>query len=208
MQGNPFRTISSALLCGLLLVACNASIEDTTEEFLGAQESALCTGLSVTSLTIAGASTYQGEMSASGDWIVSSGANAVRLEYYINSVLYATEERSGASGTWYFSRSGLACGTYTLMVKGWPMVIDSGGNRTTCYVGSKSASRDASEPCCVPTTCSAAGASCGTISNGCGGFLNCGGCSGTGMKCFDEFGWYYAGMQCVNNKCVTNTCDF
>src|SRR5207247_793303 len=30
--------------------------------------------------------------------------------------------------------------------------------------------------CCVPTTCAAQGVSCGTISNGCGGTLDCGTC--------------------------------
>jgi hypothetical protein len=31
--------------------------------------------------------------------------------------------------------------------------------------------------CCVPTTCAAQGALCGSISNGCGGALDCGGCT-------------------------------
>jgi hypothetical protein len=40
---------------------------------------------------------------------------------------------------------------------------------------------------CVPTTCSAAGAQCGTISNGCTGTLDCGGCA--------------AGYACDANQC-------
>ncbi|MFE8595605.1 hypothetical protein KYC5002_40430 [Archangium violaceum] len=211
MQANPFRSFPCALLCGLLLVACNAPLDDESgaEESLGTQESALCTGLSVTSLPISGASTYQGEMAASGSWVVSSGANAVRLEYYVDNALYASEERPGASGTWYFSRSGITCGTHTFKVIAWPMVIDSSGVRTTCYVGSNTASHDASAaPCCVPRTCASAGATCGTLSNGCGGTLSCGGCSGSGRKCFEGTDWYYAGVSCVNNKCVSNSCDF
>jgi hypothetical protein len=31
--------------------------------------------------------------------------------------------------------------------------------------------------CCIPTTCAAQGASCGTIPDGCGGTLDCGGCT-------------------------------
>lgn len=34
-------------------------------------------------------------------------------------------------------------------------------------------------PVCVPTTCAKAGATCGSISNGCGGTLSCGSCTGS-----------------------------
>ncbi len=43
--------------------------------------------------------------------------------------------------------------------------------------------------CCTPTTCAAQGKNCGTISNGCGGTLNCGTCSGSDM--------------CTNNVCTS-----
>jgi len=41
-------------------------------------------------------------------------------------------------------------------------------------------------PSCVPTTCAAAGAECGTIADGCGGTLNCGGC-GANQQCISNF---------------------
>jgi hypothetical protein len=44
---------------------------------------------------------------------------------------------------------------------------------------------------CVPTTCSAAGATCGSIANGCGGTLDCGTCA--------------AGQSCVGNTCQAQT---
>jgi len=37
-------------------------------------------------------------------------------------------------------------------------------------------------PQCVPKTCASAGAECGTLHDGCGGTLDCGGC-GTGQTC-------------------------
>lgn len=43
-------------------------------------------------------------------------------------------------------------------------------------------------PTCTPTTCSAKGAACGTVEDGCGGTLNCGSC-----------GYPY---RCDTNKCV------
>lgn len=46
---------------------------------------------------------------------------------------------------------------------------------------------------CIATTCTAKGATCGSISNGCGGTINCGTCG--------------TNQVCTNNKCVaTQTC--
>jgi len=139
-----------ALLSALLLTACG-SVSETEQEVpvdaLGTQELAMCSGLSVSNLAFSGASTYLGEMAGSGPWAVSAGANAVRLEYYIDNVLYASEERAGTSGTWYFSQTGISCGTHTLLVKAFPMVIDSAGNRTTCWGAPRSASQAITEAC-------------------------------------------------------------
>lgn len=38
-------------------------------------------------------------------------------------------------------------------------------------------------PSCTPTSCAAEGKDCGTMSDGCGGTLNCGTCSGLGEAC-------------------------
>jgi hypothetical protein len=148
MQHRPFRAPLCSLLSALLLVACGGTevVPVTAEESLGTQEEALCSGVSV-AVSIAGASLYQGELGASGSWTVSTGANAVRLEYYVNNTLYASEERTGTSGTWYFSYAGFSCGTKSFQVKAWPMVIDSNGNRTTCSASPNSASQSVSQPC-------------------------------------------------------------
>lgn len=148
MQHRLFRVTVRALLPTLLLVGCGGTeAVPTAEESLGTQEAAMCSGVTVSALSIAGASIYQGELAGSGSWTMSSGANAVRLEYYINNTLYTSEERTGASGTWYFSYAGLSCGTYTFLVKAYPMVIDSGGNRTTCWASPKTASKSVSQAC-------------------------------------------------------------
>ncbi|HYO54812.1 hypothetical protein, partial [Archangium sp.] len=117
------------LLCGVLWMACGGTEASPAllEEPLGTQQAELCSGLSVTALAISGASTYQGEMAASGSWTVSPGANAVRLEYYVDDTLYTVEERVGVSGTWSFSTTGVVCGPRNLVVKAWPMVVDSAG---------------------------------------------------------------------------------
>src|SRR3990170_6879142 len=60
---------------------------------------------------------------------------------------------------------------------------------------------------CTPITCASVGAVCGTVSDGCGGTLTCGPCTGTGRKCIEPDGtWYFAGQHCEANKCVSNSC--
>jgi hypothetical protein len=87
-------------------------------------------------------------LSANGSWTVSSGANAVRLEYYVNGTLSTVEERVGVTGDWTFSASGAYCGiAHTLEVKAWPMIIDSAGNRTTCSAALTSASQSVTRDC-------------------------------------------------------------
>jgi hypothetical protein len=58
---------------------------------------------------------------------------------------------------------------------------------------------------CVPQTCSGR---CGSIPDGCGGTLSCGGCSGAGLKCFDPDagGYFYSGMTCSNTVCEARPC--
>jgi hypothetical protein len=144
------------LLSGLLLVACGTLSETEpgeAAERLGTQESALCAYTSVTTLGITGVSSYAGELAGNGPWAVSTYANAVRLEYYVDGSLSTLEERTGTSGTWYFSAAGLSCGTHTFEVKAWPMIIDSNGNRTTCWGSPRSISQSVVEDClgCTPT---------------------------------------------------------
>lgn len=143
------------LLSGLMLVACGPVSEEVPET-LGVVESAVCSSSAVTTLTITGASIYQGEMAASGTYAVSYPANAAWLEYRLNGVLQSSERRVGSSGNWYFSKSPVSCGTYTFKVTAWPAVVDSAGNQTICWSNtSKSLSQNVSgSPCCGDGVCS------------------------------------------------------
>ncbi|HYO52522.1 hypothetical protein [Archangium sp.] len=152
MQHELIRAPLHLWLSGLLLVACGGAPEALapSEELLGTQETALCSGTSVTTLSIQGLSTYQGEMGGSGSWEVSYPANAVHLDYYVDGVLRASDERRSdtRSGTWNFSYSPVSCGSRTFEVKAYPMVIDSLGNTTRCPTsGPMTASRVVSEAC-------------------------------------------------------------
>ncbi|HSP78850.1 MAG TPA: hypothetical protein VLQ93_09990 [Myxococcaceae bacterium] len=156
MLRNLIRAPRSLLLSGLMLAACGgapeAELASPAEELLGTAEAPICSGASVSSLTILDISTYQGEMSGAGLWEVTYPANAVRLEFYIDDVLQATTEKSGSrSGSWNFSQSGVACGPRTFRVTAIPMVIDSEGSRTTCWTsGPQSLSQVVTEAC-APT---------------------------------------------------------
>jgi hypothetical protein len=141
------------LLSGLLLTACGPVSESSEmPEALGVVEAAMCSSSAVTTLTISGISTYQGEMAGSGTYAVSYPANAVWLEYRIDGVLQSSEQRVGSSGNWSFSKSPVTCGTHTFNVQAWPAVVDSVGNQTICWSNtSQSLSQNVTEAC--PVTC-------------------------------------------------------
>ncbi|HYO70627.1 MAG TPA: hypothetical protein VEU33_31565 [Archangium sp.] len=111
------------------------------------KQSAMCSGVSVTDLSIGGISTYLGEMAGSGPWSVSPGANALRLEYYVDGALRSIEDRTGSSGSWYFSTTGIACGPRNFTVRAFPMVVDSAGNRTVCVDMPRSVAQTVTEAC-------------------------------------------------------------
>jgi hypothetical protein len=152
MKRGSMRSMLCGVLSGLLLAACGGPEEGVSaaEESLGTQQAALCSGLSVTTLNLNGMSSYGGELAGSGNWAVSSGANAVRLEYRVDGVLRSYEERTGSSGTWYMSSTGTTCGAHNVEVKAWPMVIDSAGNRTTCMDAPNTLTQSVTQGC--PTT--------------------------------------------------------
>ncbi|HEX5746035.1 MAG TPA: hypothetical protein VFZ09_07315 [Archangium sp.] len=160
MQRDLIRVPSCFLLCWLMLTACGVSETGVSppEELLGSQESALCSGTSVTSLTLSGIDAYCGELAGSGTWAVAWPANAVRLEYYLDGALSASEERrpdtAGTfSGSWYYSKAGVSTGSHTFLVKAIPMVIDSADNRTTCWDSpGRSISRTLSTSTPLPST--------------------------------------------------------
>ncbi|KFA94398.1 hypothetical protein [Archangium violaceum] len=154
------RTLSLWCSGVFLLVGCGGPLEErppAAAEPVDTLEGALCAGLSVTSLSLQGASSYEGVMAASGNWAVSTSANAVRMEYYVDGSLRSHETRTGPSGTWYFSAGGIACGAHRLEVRAYAMVIDSQNNSTVCVDGARSFSQSVSEAC-IPL----ASVSCGT----------------------------------------------
>ena len=160
MRASPTRSVLHALLSGLVLSACGGVPGEAglapAEETLGTTSSAMCSGLSVTSLTLSGISTYQGEMAGNGSWEVSTFANATRLEYRVDGVLRSSEERVGTynastntyQGAWYFSATGISCGTHNFELKAYPMVIDSAGNRTVCWDSPRSLSQPVAGDAC------------------------------------------------------------
>ncbi|EAU66518.1 hypothetical protein STIAU_2511 [Stigmatella aurantiaca DW4/3-1] len=117
------------------------------EEGVGTQQSALCAALSVTTLTTVGISSYGGEIAGNGAWAVSPLANAARLEYRVDGVLRTVDERPGNSGFWFMSSAGTTCGTHTVEVKAYPMVIDSNGNRTTCLEAPRTLTQSVVQEC-------------------------------------------------------------
>jgi hypothetical protein len=174
MLRHAIRVPARALLPGLLLAACGGPIDvglaPSAEEPLGTQEAALCSGLSVTNLTLNGISSYLGEMAGSGAWTVSPGAQGARLEFYVDGVLRSVSEEVGTpdasgtvSGSWYFSTTGIACGKHTFQVRAYPMVISSTGGRTTCFDSGQTRTEYViQEGGCAPTT----SVSCQRISKG------------------------------------------
>ncbi|MFE8600908.1 LamG-like jellyroll fold domain-containing protein [Archangium violaceum] len=149
------RTPLCALLSGLMLLACGVpeSEEAPPEELeVGTRESAMCSGASVSSLTFSALSSYQGEVIGMGNWKVEYPANAVFLEYYLDGVRYAYSDRTpeepvnNREGSWHFSQQGIACGSHTLEVRAWPVVLSSTG-RDVCGPTPKTISQSYTEPC-------------------------------------------------------------
>ncbi|MDY7233000.1 hypothetical protein [Hyalangium rubrum] len=174
MSRKSHRFAPRALLaCGLLLSACGAPPEDTTgEEPVGTSEAPICAALSVSSLAITDANSYGGDLAALGTWAVSLYANAVRVEYYVDGVLKNYDpQRPGNSGSWYHSSSGLSCGTHTLEVRAYPMVIDSNGNQTVCSSSPRSVTQTVTQPCPTASlSCSKSGTNVSCTGSASGGY--------------------------------------
>ena len=151
MRGNPIHAQLRALLSGVLLAACSGGVPEAgltpAGESPGTLEAAMCAGSSVSTLNIAGISSYLGEMAGSGSWSVVYPANAVRLEYFVDGALNSIDERPGTSGTWYFSTQDITCGSHDFTVRAFPMVLDSAGTRTTCVSTSRSLSQSVLDDC-------------------------------------------------------------
>jgi len=76
-----------------------------------------------------------------------------------------------------------------------------------CPAGCTSAND--SDCACVPKTCAELGATCGSVSNGCGGTLNCGGCAGSATcqnsQCVAGLNSPIGGPCASNNDCAGDT---
>jgi hypothetical protein len=83
------------------------------------------------------------------------------------------------------------------------------GRQHVGSIGSRISQGDASSAC-VPTTCSAAGANCGQIADGCGGLIDCGACpapdtcggGGTANVCGTPATAPDAGQVCTPTTCA------
>jgi hypothetical protein len=151
-----------ALCGGGMLVACGNPLEQGAmapwEGTLGTQQSALCAGTSVSSLTLDGLDSWGGLMAGSGTWEVSGGANAARMEYWVDGVLSSfgirTADPGTSSGAWSFSANGVSCGNHTVQVKAYPMIIDSANNQETCLAHLSSLPTQTVTQSCPATTLS------------------------------------------------------
>lgn len=156
MHRELIRIPFSLLLLGLL-AACGG-VDDTgldamAEDELGTSQAAMCSSAGVSGLSISGISTYSGEMAGAGNWTVTYPANAVWLDYYIDNVKQSSEQRISdtRSGSWYFSKAGVSCGSHTFKVIAYPMVAYSGGSSVCWSNTTQTRTQVVTEPC--PTYC-------------------------------------------------------
>jgi hypothetical protein len=183
-----------------LLSACDGAPEGTVLEEVGTRTSALCGGTRVDTVDLLGVSSYGGLLAGAGNWKVSGGANAIRLEYLVDGVLRSSEERPGNEGTWYLSAEGMGCGAHALLVKAYPMVIDSGGNRTTCWEAPRQLTQSVTQPCATTsvscTTVSSIDRACtGSVSGGTGPYTS------FWQVIYGSSGGWMQGSQSMNLQC-------
>ncbi|WNG57010.1 hypothetical protein F0U59_21285 [Archangium gephyra] len=155
MPINPIRSSLCTLLTGLVLAACGPVPESPEGlEALGVAEAAMCSSSAVTSLTLSGISTYQGEMAGAGTYAVSYPANAVWLVFSIDGVEQSQSRVDGGTGTWSFSKAPVSCGTHTFTVTARPMVVSSNGTWSICSGNSgKTITQSVTEPCPAGKKC-------------------------------------------------------
>lgn len=179
MKRDPSRSALCAVLSGLMLAACGAPDEggQAPSEAQGTQESAICSGSSVSVLSLAGFSSWGGEAAGSGSWTVSYPANGIHVDYYIDGTLRGSSDIPGnasRSGTWNFSYSPVSCGSHTFEAKAYPITYNSGGGIDRCQTsGPKTLTKSFTQSCpSASISCSRPGhiLSCtGTGSGGSGG---------------------------------------
>jgi hypothetical protein len=154
MKRHLWKVSLKAVLPGVLLAACGGPLEKgeaPTEELLGTQEAALCSGASVSSLTITSFGTYGGEASGSGTWTVTYPANGIHLDYYIDGIKRGEQDLQGnssRSGSWAFTYRPVSCGqAHSFELKAYPLSILSTSIDRCQTSGPSAASATFSEAC-------------------------------------------------------------
>jgi hypothetical protein len=150
---------------------------------------------------------------ASATWTAASSMSTVRNSHaafledagtvlvlggYGSSGAVATAERfNPATGTWSATDPLVTARQrfFAVPIGSGKYLVAGGLDANSAYMSS--AEIYSTVPSCQPTTCSAQGATCGSIPDGCGGTLQCGSC-GSGMVCS-------ASNTCVP-ACTPTTC--
>jgi hypothetical protein len=124
-------------------------------------------------------------------WVSMDGGSFVKWNSIPTSSTWAWDDVHDSDNGGVVKTYALTQGSHTLVVAN----REDGVKLDKLYVTAKGDTPSGLGGSCTPTTCSALGAACGSISDGCGGTLACGTCA-TGQTC-------NASNQCV---CVPTTC--
>lgn len=135
----------AAALSGLMLSACGGVSEEgpapAGPEAVGTQQSAMCSLMSVTNLTVEGMDSYNHVTSGAGAWSVSPNTNSVYMEFWFDNEAYPTRQTltgtwdpatGNTNGRWSYSRGNVSCGSHTVVIKAFPRSIRSDGSEEVC----------------------------------------------------------------------------
>lgn len=144
----PRKTIhvpAAALLSGLMLSACGGVPEEglapAGAEAVGTRESAMCSLMSVTNLTVEGLDSYDHVAAGAGAWTVSPNTNSVYMEFWFDNETTPNTQRingtwdpatGNTNGRWSYSRGNVSCGAHTVVIKAFPRNLSSNGNEEIC----------------------------------------------------------------------------
>ncbi|WPB82393.1 hypothetical protein KYC5002_25150 [Archangium violaceum] len=135
----------AALLSGLMLSACGGVPEEGVApagaEAVGTRESAMCSLMSVTNLTVEGLDSYDHVAAGAGAWTVSPSTNSVYMEFWFDNEPNPNTQRitgtydpatGKTNGRWSYSRGNVSCGAHRVVIKAFPRNISSNGNEEVC----------------------------------------------------------------------------
>lgn len=145
------RFLPSALLT-ILALATAMALPAPVDAQVYAQGN--CTGMSATVDIDAYSHTCPDTLAADGDWSVSTGADRVLLEYYIDGTesgdKVQSETRAGLGGSWDFADDYSSSCEHTLFVKAYPEVWNGSGY-ATCWDHDATDSTGFAVSCTTPT---------------------------------------------------------